>query len=75
MWRVTLQFFHFHVHYTSHTNQTNVLPEKAHLLQDIIQNLEVSAQYYTQRTMQYSVKLDDKLYGLLEPHLADSADI
>eukprot|EP00953_Heterococcus_sp_UTEX-ZZ885_P016288 9165-Heterococcus_DN1.PRE.2 len=70
-----LSFFHFHVHFTSHTNQTNVLPEKAHLLQDIIQNLEVSSQYYTQRTMQYSIKLDDKLYSLLEPHIADSADI
>ncbi|KAG5187276.1 hypothetical protein JKP88DRAFT_262407, partial [Tribonema minus] len=63
------QFFAFHMHFTSHLNQVNVLPEKAHLVPDIIQNLESDGDYYAKRTMQFSVKTDDKLYKLMEPFL------
>eukprot|EP00586_Coscinodiscus_wailesii_P016890 CAMPEP_0172510456 /NCGR_PEP_ID=MMETSP1066-20121228/228591_1 /TAXON_ID=671091 /ORGANISM="Coscinodiscus wailesii, Strain CCMP2513" /LENGTH=71 /DNA_ID=CAMNT_0013289393 /DNA_START=1 /DNA_END=212 /DNA_ORIENTATION=- len=44
------QFYHFHVHFTRLENDTGVQVEKAHLLMDVIQNLETDGDYYKKRT-------------------------
>ena len=49
--------------------QVNALPEKAHLLGDVLQNLAADPDYYAKRTLQYSVKTDDPLYQRLKPLL------
>ena len=62
------QFYHFHVHFTRLENDTGVQVEKAHLLMDIIQNLQTDPEYYQKRTMTYKLSLKDKLYRLIKDH-------
>ncbi|CAM9640700.1 unnamed protein product [Choristocarpus tenellus] len=55
------QFYHFHVHFTRLRNEFGVQTERAHLLLDVIQNLESDGMYYASRTIQYRLKVNDKL--------------
>jgi m7GpppX diphosphatase len=59
------QFYHFHVHFTRLENDTGAQAEKAHLLADVIQNLEMDSEYYQKRTMTYKLSLKDKLYNII----------
>lgn len=43
-------------------NTIGVEAERAHLLQDIIQNLEADDEFYARRTMQFRVRENDALY-------------
>ncbi|CAM9675794.1 unnamed protein product [Ectocarpus sp. 4 AP-2014] len=59
------QFFHFHVHFTRRVvlhNTIGVEAERAHLLVDIIQNLERDSYFYETRTMQFRVRENDALH-------------
>eukprot|EP00957_Ditylum_brightwellii_P206859 15350289-Ditylum_brightwellii.AAC.1 len=59
------QFYHFHVHFTRLENDVGCQVEKAHLLADIIQNLELDSEYYAKRTLVYKLSLKDKLYKIM----------
>lgn len=62
------QFYHFHVHFTRLENDTGVQVEKAHLLSDIIQDLEADPERFQKKTLVYKLSLKDKLYKLLAAH-------
>uniref|UniRef100_A0AAY4AEB9 m7GpppX diphosphatase n=1 Tax=Denticeps clupeoides TaxID=299321 RepID=A0AAY4AEB9_9TELE len=50
-------YYHLHVHFTS----LNYGLERAHLLTDVIMNLEADPQYYQNRTITYTLRADDNL--------------
>ena len=55
------QFYHFHVHFTRLHNDSGCQVERAHLLEDVIQNLEGDEEYYVKRTISYKLPVNDKL--------------
>lgn len=55
------QFYHFHVHFTRLHSDVGCQVERAHLLADIIANLEGDDQFYAKRTLHYQLKQNDKL--------------
>jgi m7GpppX diphosphatase len=59
------QFYHFHVHYTRLENDIGAQVEKAHLLLDIIQDLENDPKCFQKKMLVYKLSLKDKLYQLL----------
>lgn len=59
------QFYHFHVHYTRLENDIGAQVEKAHLLSDIIQDLEADPDCFKKKTLTYKLSLKDKLYHFL----------
>lgn len=65
------QFYHFHVHFIRLENEGGTQVERAHLLADIIQNLELDSGYYRKRTMTYKLSLKDKLYKLIKQEAAE----
>lgn len=66
------QFYHFHVHYTRLENDIGAQVEKAHLLLDIIQDLETDPKCFHKKTLVYKLSLKDKLYQLLSSHELES---
>ena len=63
------QFYHFHVHFTRLHNDLGCQVERAHLLREIIDNLEADANAYKRtRTLYYQLKANDKLLGLIRAH-------
>lgn len=60
------QFYHFHVHFTRLENDIGAQVEKAHLLSDIIQDLENNSECFQTKTLVYKLSLKDKLYKLLD---------
>ena len=46
------QFYHLHVHFTSLATDFGVQCERAHLLNDVVQNLEMDPDYYKKRTIE-----------------------
>ncbi|CAM9304297.1 unnamed protein product [Ascophyllum nodosum] len=60
------QFFHFHVHFTRVHNSIGVEVERAHLLLDIIQNLQEDGEFYSRRTMQFRLRQNDALLKALK---------
>eukprot|EP01043_Picozoa_sp_COSAG02_P008293 COSAG02_NODE_263_length_26627_cov_47.198168_2_plen_607_part_00 len=59
------QFYHLHVHFTrSHVNP-GCEAERAHLLTDVIQNLESDGDYYAKRSVTIRLREDDALYKAL----------
>ena len=62
------QFYHFHVHYTRLENDTGAQVQKAHLLSDIIQDLEADPDCFQKKRMTYKLSLKEKLYHLLKAH-------
>mmetsp|Transcript_31621 Transcript_31621/g.46663 ORF Transcript_31621/g.46663 Transcript_31621/m.46663 type:complete len:352 (-) Transcript_31621:200-1255(-) len=59
------QFYHLHVHFTRLENETGCQVERAHLVADVIQNLELDEEFYSNRTMTYKVRSSDKLHKLI----------
>ena len=55
------QFYHLHVHFTRLWNDGGAQVERAHLLEDVIANLEEDDLYYQERTMFYKVNETEKL--------------
>jgi hypothetical protein len=62
------QFYHFHVHFTRLENDIGAQVEKAHLLSDIIQDLQVDPLCFHKKTIVYKLSVKDKLYQLLSNH-------
>lgn len=55
-------FYHFHVHFTHIGHISHGMEvERAHLLQDIIDNLQMDSDYYAKKTMYFKVKSSSKL--------------
>jgi m7GpppX diphosphatase len=68
------QFYHFHVHFTRLENDTGCQVEKAHLLSDIIQDLEADPLCFQKKTIVYKLSLKEKLYKLLAAHEEEKTD-
>jgi m7GpppX diphosphatase len=62
------QFYHFHVHFTRLENDIGAQVEKAHLLSDVIQDLEDDPECFQKKTLVYKLSLKDKLYKLLKAY-------
>jgi len=54
--------YRFHIYYTRISHTEGCLVESAHLVDDVIQNLEMDSDFYTKRTIQYKVRVTDELY-------------
>ncbi|XP_012584800.1 PREDICTED: m7GpppX diphosphatase isoform X2 [Condylura cristata] len=60
-------YYHLHVHFTAlgfEAPGSGV--ERAHLLADVIENLECDPEYYQQRTLTFALRADDPLLRLLQ---------
>lgn len=56
------QFYQFHVHFCHLSNDFGCQVERAHLLTDIIQNLELDSKFYTKRIISYKVNASKNLF-------------
>ena len=56
------QFYQFHVHFTRLENEIGCQVERGHLVNDIIQNLNMDDEFYTKRVISYKVKTSSELY-------------
>jgi len=65
------QFYHFHVHFTRLENEIGCQVERGHLLEDIIQNLEIDSDYYKKKSITYVLRTSDKLYNEIIAHRKD----
>ncbi|XP_039620010.1 m7GpppX diphosphatase [Polypterus senegalus] len=55
-------YYHLHVHFTAlGYDAPGCGVERAHLLSDVIQNLQTDAQYYQSRTLTFTLRADDAL--------------
>uniref|UniRef100_A0A8C4SZB5 m7GpppX diphosphatase n=1 Tax=Erpetoichthys calabaricus TaxID=27687 RepID=A0A8C4SZB5_ERPCA len=55
-------YYHLHVHFTAlGYDAPGCGVERAHLLSDVIQNLQADAQYYQSRTLTFTLRADDAL--------------
>ena len=61
------QFYHLHVHFTRAHVNPGCEAERAHLLTDIIQNLEGCDDYYVRRTLTHRLRENDPLLKALRP--------
>ncbi|CAF2370248.1 unnamed protein product [Rotaria sp. Silwood2] len=60
-------FYHLHVHFTTLQNRIcGCEVERAHLVQDVIDNIKLKNDYYQTKTLYYKVAINDSLYKLLE---------
>lgn len=56
-------YYHLHVHFTHISyDAPGIVAGKAHLLDDIIDNLELLANFYQQKTMTYVLRESDELF-------------
>ena len=60
------QFYRLHVHFTRLENEFGCTVERAHLLSDVIQNLEMDSNYYANRTLTFKLRTNDALYKLVD---------
>lgn len=60
------QFYRLHVHFTRLENEFGCTVERGHLLSDVIQNLEMDSNYYTNRTLTYKLRTNEALYKLID---------
>jgi len=60
------QFYHAHVHVNRLNQEWGAPVERAHLLQDVIQNLEMDPNYYLKRTLTYKLSIADPLYKRMQ---------
>jgi len=60
------QFYHAHVHVNRLNQEWGAPVERAHLLQDVIQNLEMDPNYYVKRTLTYKLSIADPLYKRMQ---------
>ncbi|XP_061449111.1 m7GpppX diphosphatase [Rhineura floridana] len=55
-------YYHLHVHFTALSyDAPGCSVERAHLLSDVIDNLEFDAQYYQKRTLTFALRADEPL--------------
>lgn len=55
-------YYHLHVHFVALGHEApGITVERAHLLNDVIQNLELDSQYYARRTLTYALRADEPL--------------
>ena len=60
-------FYHLHLHFTSlGVHGAHVHVERAHLLTDVIQNLESDSDFYKKRTLSYAIFEGDPLMNFLQ---------
>jgi m7GpppX diphosphatase len=64
------QFYHFHVHYTRLENEVGCCCERAHLLSDVIQNLQMDSDFYCKRTISYKLKKGAPLENIIGSYLS-----
>ena len=69
------QFYHFHVHFTRLENDIGCQVERAHLLFDIIQDLEQDPQCFQKRTIAFKLIQDSGLHNLFREAKKDDADM
>jgi len=59
-------FYHLHVHFASvYISGPHVQVERAHLLLDVIQNIELDSEFYHKRTLTYVVNEQDPLMKII----------
>jgi m7GpppX diphosphatase len=56
------QFFHLHIHFTRLWNEIGAQTERAHLIEDVIDNLEVDSEYYQKKSITFKLPARDGLY-------------
>uniref|UniRef100_A0A6J0V679 m7GpppX diphosphatase n=1 Tax=Pogona vitticeps TaxID=103695 RepID=A0A6J0V679_9SAUR len=55
-------YYHLHVHFTALSyDAPGCSVERAHLLSDVIENLELNSQYYQKRTLTFALRADEPL--------------
>ncbi|KAJ7305051.1 hypothetical protein JRQ81_010845 [Phrynocephalus forsythii] len=55
-------YYHLHVHFTALSyDAPGCSVERAHLLSDVIENLELNPKYYQQRTLTFALRADEPL--------------
>jgi len=60
-------YYHFHVHFVHIMYEAlGTSTGKAHLLNDIIDNIEMVPDYYQKKTLYYTLKINDPLYKLFQ---------
>ena len=59
------QFYHFHVHFTHVSVDFGIQTERAHLLDDVIDNLSRDGSFYATCSLTVRVSATDKLAALL----------
>ncbi|KAM8847757.1 m7GpppX diphosphatase [Synchiropus picturatus] len=60
-------YYHLHVHFTNLNYEAPGCDvERAHLLTDVIQNLQSDGDYYIKRTLHFPLRTDNKLVSLFE---------
>ena len=64
------QFYHFHVHFTRLENEVGCSCERGHLLNDVIQNLEIDSDFYLKRTLTYKLKKGTPLENIVRTYLS-----
>ncbi|XP_063717124.1 m7GpppX diphosphatase-like [Symsagittifera roscoffensis] len=68
-------FYHLHIHFASiHIQGTHVQVERAHLLSDVIQNLEMQSNFYQKKTMTYVVNQQDPLMEVIRENVITEAE-
>lgn len=67
------QFYHFHVHYTRLENDIGCQVEKAHLLSDVIQDLEADSDTFAKRTLVYKLSIENDLYKKITAYSESTA--
>ena len=60
-------YYHLHVHFTAlGFDAPGSGVERAHLLTDVIENLECDPEHYQRRTLTFALRADDPLLRLLQ---------
>lgn len=60
-------YYHLHVHFTALGFEApGTAVERAHLLAEVIENLESNPGHYQQRTLTFALRMDDPLLKLLQ---------
>lgn len=68
-------FYHFHVHFTYLKHDApGIYCERSHLLDSIISNIELLADYYQKSTLSFTVRESDALYTKYAPLLNQNCD-
>ncbi|KAJ8910853.1 hypothetical protein NQ315_015589, partial [Exocentrus adspersus] len=60
-------FYHLHIHFCSLRHEApGILAEKAHLLSNVISNIEILPDYYKKSTIPFAIRENEKLFLALE---------
>lgn len=68
-------YYHFHVHFTHISfDAPGITVTRAHLLSDIIENIEMNKDYYRKKTLTFVGRVKDKLTVALRRHQQETED-